>query len=259
MLDKVKTWAMVGMLVLGLVATCFLAVDKYWLKPVSPDPYVITPDPVVNAKAEVIIEGPVEIKIGQLARFTVEKSAGKTFKWQVLPATAVENLQIYDDGRRAVFSSPETGEVVFIVACSNDGDVDVKTYALKIITGTVVPPVNPDTPVNPATGVAGKVYEWAKTVQSPNLKAEAKQLADSFNAIAKRIDDGQLTTADAVAAATKAGNQTALGNSIQAWVPFLEKLQKEMRTQAEAGLLVTPPQHAILWRQIAEGLMNIAK
>jgi hypothetical protein len=243
MVDKVKTWVMVGMLVSGLAATCFLAVDKYWLKPVSPDSYVITPDAVVNAKAEVIIEGPAEITIGQLARLTVEKSAGKTFKWQVLPAAAAENLQIYDDGRRAVFSSPSTGEVIFIVACSNEGDVDVKTYALKITNGVVVPPNTPDTPVNPATGVVGRVYDWAKSV----------------NAIASQIDSGQLTTADDIAAATKVGNRTALGNSLQAWVPFLEKLQKEMRTQSEAGLLVTPPQHSLLWRQIAEGLMNIAK
>jgi hypothetical protein len=32
-----------------------------------------------------------------------------------------------------------------------------------------------------------------------------------------------------------------------------------MKTQAEAGLLVTPEQHATLWRQIAEGLALVAK
>ncbi len=260
MWEKMKTWVTVGVLVLGLVAIGFLAVDKYWLKPTpNPDAYVITPGPVVNAKAEIVIEGPAEIKIGQLARLTVEKSAGKTFKWQMLPAVAAENLQVYDDGRRAVFSSPTTGDYVFIVACSNEGDVDLKTYTLKVTNGGGGVVIPPDNPPNPATGLAGKVYEWAKSVQSPNLKAEAGQLAISFDSIAKKIEDGQLTTADQIAEATKLGNRAALGNSLQAWIPFLEKLQKEMRAQAEAGLLVTPAQHATMWRQIAEGLKNIAK
>lgn len=257
MLEKIKLWGIVALLSLGLMATGYLAIDKYIM--VKPKPgYVITPGPIVNAKAEIIIEGPAEIKVGQLARLTVEKSNGKTFKWKVLPAT--DNFQVYDDGRRAVFSSPIIGEFVFIVASANDGDVDVKTLTIKVTNeGGPIGPSPTPTPVNPATGLAGKVYEWSKSVTSANKKAEAGKLAESFSNIAKQIQDEQLTTADQIIAATKTGNQAALGNVLQSWVPFLEQLQKEMKTQAEAGLLVTPEQHAIMWRQIAEGLTNVAK
>jgi len=257
MWDKIKLWTIVTLLCLGLVATGYLAIDKYVVsKVVKPTPgYVITPGPIVNSKAEIIIEGPTEIKIGQLARLTVEKSNSKTFKWKVLPAT--DNFQVYDDGRRAVFSSPVMGEFVFIVAGANDGDVDVMTLTLRVTNEGGVGPS--PTPVNPATGLAGKVYEWSKAITSANKKAEAGKLAESFSNIAKQIQDGQLITADQIVAATKSGNQAALGNALQSWVPFLEQLQKEMKTQAEAGLLVTPEQHAIMWRQIAEGLMNVAK
>ncbi len=257
MLKNVNPWITAIVLAVLVLAGSFTVYDRYVVHRPNPSAYDnLAPGPVVNAKADVVIEGPTAIKIGQLARLDVAKSAGKTFKWKVLPATT--DFEVYDDGRRAVFSSGVAGEYTFIVACANDNDVDVKTYVVKVGEGGVVPGPVPG-PVNPATGMVGKVAELTRLVNSPNKKAEAAKLAEGFNGVIKQIQDGQLSTVDQIIEAQKIANRTAVGNSLSLWVPFLEALQKEMKSQAESGLLVTPEQHAALWKQIAEGLNLVAK
>jgi hypothetical protein len=257
MLKNVNPWITAVVLAVLVLAGSFTVYDRYVVHRANPSAYDnLAPGPVVNAKADVVIEGPNAIKIGQLARLDVSKSAGKTFKWKVLPTTT--DFEVYDDGRRAVFSSGLPGDFTFIVACANDNDVDVKTYVVKVGEGGDVTPPGPG-PVNPATGMAGKVVELTRLVNSPNKKAEAGKLAAGFTEVVKQIQDGQLTNADQIIEAQKLANRAAVGNSLALWVPFLEALQKEMKNQAESGLLVTPEQHAVLWKQIADGLNLVAK
>jgi hypothetical protein len=257
MLKTVNPWLAGLLLVCVILAGGFIVYDKGFTHRVNIDAYNnLVPGPVVNAKADIVIEGPTEIKVGQLARFDVTKSSGKTFKWKVLPATF--DFEVYDDGRRAVFSSGVSGEYVFIIACANDNDVDVKTFVVKVGGESVIPAPQPS-PVNPTTGMAGKTVEFTKAVNSPNKKSEAAKLAEGFTDVAKQIQDGKLISADQIIEAQKLANRAALGNNLAAWVPFLEALQKEMKTQAESGLLVTPTQHAELWSQIISGLNIVAK
>lgn len=257
MLKNVNPWITAAIIAVLVLAGSFTVFERYAVHHVNSSIYDnLSPGPVVNAKADVVIEAPNEIKIGQLARLDVSKSAGKTFKWKVLPITT--DFEVYDDGRRAVFSSGTAGDFTFIVACANDNDVDVKTYVVKVGEGGVTPGPLPG-PINPATGMTGKVVELTRLVNSPNKKAEAGKLSAGFTSVVKQIQDGQLTTADQIIESQKIANRAAVGNSLALWVPFLESLQKEMKTQAESGLLVTPEQHAVLWKQIADGLNLVAK
>jgi len=257
MLKTVNPWAAAILISIFVVLGSFAIYDKYIAKHTGSAVYDnLSPGPVINAKAEIIIEGPNEIGVGQLARLDVSKSVGKTFKWKTLPPT--QNFEVFDDGRKAVFSSGTAGEYTFIVACANDNDVDVKTYIIKVGDSGVTPGPTP-LPINPATGMMGKVVELTKLVNAPNKKAESAKLAASFTDVATQITAGQLTTAEQIIEAQKIANRAAVGNSLTAWVPFLEALQKEMKTQAESGLLVTPEQHAALWTQIAAGLNLVAK
>ncbi|MFA5420358.1 MAG: hypothetical protein WC341_18030 [Bacteroidales bacterium] len=256
MLESVKPWVAIVMLIVLVVAGSFVLYDKYIRPQTNINAYDnLSPGPIVNAKAEVVIEGPTEIKVGQLARLDVTKSVGKTFKWKVLPNTA--DFEFYDDGRKAVCSSGTPGEFTFIVACANDNDVDVKTFIIKVGEGSSPQPT--PGPVNPATGMVGKVVELTKLVNSPNKKAEAAKLANGFADTAKQIQGGQLTTVEQIIEAQKLATRAALGNNVTSWEPFVIALQKEMKSQAESGLLVTPEQHATLWKQIAEGLALVSK
>lgn len=254
MAEKVKNIVIFLVVMLALILSGTMAWEKYG--PKIPSNYDITPGPIVNAKADIIIEGPKEIKLGQLARLDVTKSAGKTFKWRVLPEGV--DFEVYDDGRKVIFSSGAAGVYTFIVACANDNDVDVKVLIITVGEGGgSAPPVIP--PVNPAAGLQGKIVSWATLVNSPNKKAEAAKLASSFASVQAEINSGQLDTIEEIISATKVANQSALGNSLVLWVPFLENLQKEMRANAESGLLVTPAQHAQMWGEIAVGLTVVSK
>jgi hypothetical protein len=255
MATKIKNLSIVLVAIIGLSAIGFLAWDK--LAASRPVNYDISPGPVVNAKAEIVIEGPKEVAVGHLARLDVTKSAGKTFKWRILPEGV--DFEVYDDGRKVVFSSGTPGEYTFIVACANDNDVDVKVLTIRVGEGVAPNPPSPPNPPAPSAGLQGKVVEWAGLVTSPNKKAEAKKLAESFANVQVAIADGRLSTADEIIAATKDANREALGNSLAVWVPFLEKLQKEMQAQAEAGLLVTLEQHAKIWSEISAGLFIVSR
>jgi len=255
MWTKVKNAAILLVAIAGLSVVGLLAWDNYG--PKTPVNYNITPGPVVNAKAEIIIEGPKEVAVGQLARLDVTKSAGGTFKWKVLPEGV--DFEVYDDGRKVIFSSGTPGDYVFIVACANDNDVDVKVLTIRVGEGSPVTPPGPPNPPAPSAGLSGKVVDWANLVTSPNKKAEAQKLAESFTKVRQDIVNGQLATAEQIIVATKDSNRAALGNSLALWVPFLEKLQKEMQLQAEAGVLVTPEQHAKVWGEIAAGLLTVSK
>lgn len=214
--------------------------------------------PVVNAKAEVILEGPTEVKVGHLARIDVTKSAGRTFKWSVLPVGV--DYEVYNDGRKLIFSSGTPGKYIFIVSCANENDVDHKIIEITVVAGYVPPtPPGPGPEPSPGTGLAGKVVEWCNLVQSPNKNAEAGALAQNFNLIAAQIESGKLRRAEGIIKATQKANRQALGHSLPQWVPFLEKLQRQMKDDALAGLLVTSAQHATMWRQIAEGLTIVSK
>jgi hypothetical protein len=208
-----------------------------------------------STKAEIIVEGSQKVKIGQLARLAVTKSAGKSFKWVVIPEGV--DFEVYNNGQNVIFSSGTPGSFTFVVACANGNEVDVKIVVIVVGEGEVVNPIDPPGPV--VLGLAGKVAEWTKLVTSPTKKVEAAKLSASFAAVQAEIQSGKLTTAEEIIAATKTANQGALGTSLAAWVPCLEKLQLEMKTQAEAGLLVTSEQHAKMWGEIAAGLAVASK
>jgi len=255
-MEKVKNIAIFLVMIIGISFIGHLA----WVKFVTQKfHYNITPGPIVNAKSDIVIEGPKEIKIGQLARLDVTKSAGKTFKWQILPSGV--DFEVYDDGRKVIFSSGIPGDYTFIVACANDNDVDIKVLTIKVLPndGSPIPGPVPPVPPSPVAGLKGQVIVWAGVVNSPNKKAEAAKLATSFLAIQASIKGGQLVTIEQIIEATKVANRESLGNSLQVWVPFLEQLQKYLQTQAEAGLLVTPEQHAQVWGEISEGLTIVSR
>lgn len=250
--EKVKNIAIFLVVVLGIGVFGHYAWDKY-ASNLLPN-YNIAG----GTKAEIIVEGSQKVKVGQLARLAVTKSAGKSFKWVVIPEGV--DFEVYNNGQNVIFSSGVPGSFTFVVACANGNEVDVKIVVIIVGEGEPVNPVNPVNPVDPQiVGLPGKIVEWSKLVNSPAKKAEAGRLSASFASVQADILSGKLTTAEEIIVATKSANQEALGNSITSWVPFLEQLQREMRSQAESGLLVTSDQHAKMWGEIATGLAAVSK
>ncbi len=214
-------------------------------------------DPVETEKnvAKIIIKASSEAEIGQLVRLDVSASKAESFRWLLVPNSA--DFEVYADGKRAVFSAREAGEYMFIVACAYKGTVSVSTHTIRVGNPTPRPG---DYPIveRPSTGAAisGWVPYWCSLTGRP--EKETRVLAESFEGIASTISAGVNTTPQEISEATGNANRQSLGDSIEAWKPFLLSLQNEFKNRATAGTLVSAEQHAEMWREVAKGLRAYA-
>ncbi len=262
MLTKIKNGAMIVILLAALGTLGFGAFSRWHSNPAPPTPIVPidnpdlpSPKPEVLSKAEIIVTAPDKVAIGQLIRVDISNSKGKTYKWRTIPENL--DIEVYDGGKKVCFSSPKVGIITLIVASANENDVDLKVIQITVGEPVIIPP-GPG-PVVPTT-LTGKVANWVTTlVKTENVKEEAAKLAASFNSIAAQIDKGTLTDVDKIADATSASNRAALKTTITDWMPFLTQLQKEFKSQAQAGTLVTAEQHAEVWKEVARGLEIASK
>ena len=206
--------------------------------------------------AHITVKSKTIAVVGELIRFDVSESVAESFKWLLVPESV--DFEVYDDGKRAVFSARKSGDYMFVIACAYKGTVDVTTHVVTVTgsSGPVDPP-NPGTyPVLPDPGVEAslkaRVSYWCSQAKSP--MNEAKQLAGSFDSVAAMISAGVYTTPQEIIEATGEANKEALGTRLKAWVPVLRKLQDEFQQMAQDGELVTPEQHAVTWRAVGDAL-----
>lgn len=204
----------------------------------SPAPAQGTDIPATEA--QVVLIAPSEARVGELVRFDASDSVADSFEWLVVPQSCPD-FEVYDAGRKAVFSARMEGDYQFIIACAKDGTVDVMSHVLHV---EGPPPM----PTNDRLDEWIPFWFWAENLP----KAEALALADSFEAIAARADelkqpkDWIIATADA--------NREVLGDRIDAWGPLLDKIGAALRARAENGALNTPEEHAAAWLEVAAGL-----
>lgn len=224
---------------------------------------VLTQDvvPVEGDKAEIIVSSQDTGVVGELIRFDVSSSIAESFKWILVPESV--DFEVYDNGKRAVFSARKPGEYMFVVACAFKSTVDVTTHVVTI--EGVVPddpddPGDPDWPtvVDPGDDapLQARVSYWCSQAKRP--PAEALALADSFESVAAMTVAGVYTTPEEIIQATSAANREALGTKLQQWVPVMRQLQDEFQQMAQDGELVTPEQHAETWREVAAHLQFYA-
>jgi hypothetical protein len=210
-----------------------------------------------TAAARLVIKGPTKGVVGELIRLDVSNSCGQSFKWLLVPESV--DFEVYDNGRRAVFSARKTGKYMFIMACALEDTVDVATHIV-----TIVKPGEPDPNKEypkvdkPIAGsdLAKMLPYWCSLAKRE--REEALALAESFEGIAAAIAAGAYTTPEEISKATGDANRTALKTSLDSWLPVLSKLQTELRRRSNIGELKTPEQHAEAWREIAEGLLAYA-
>jgi hypothetical protein len=205
--------------------------------------------------AKIVIKAQTTAEIGELVRFDVSASRAEAFKWILVPESV--DFEVYNDGRRATFSAREDGEYMFIVACAYESTVDVKTHI--VVVGNPGPKPD-DYPRVPRPDSEAALGEWVPYWCALTLRPEedALKLAESFDGVAATIAAGVNTTPAEIIKATGDSNRQALGDSVEDWKPFLLSLQNEFKKRAAAGTLVSPDQHAEMWREIATGLRAYA-
>jgi len=217
---------------------------------------VFTDDEELPAEcAKIIIKAQTTAEVGELVRLDVSASQAESFKWILVPDSV--DFEVYNEGRSATFSARKEGEYMFIVACAYKGKVDVMTHTITV--GNPGP--NPNDyprvlrPDSEAT-VGEWVPYWCALTMRP--KEGALKLAESFEGVATTISAGVNTTPAEIIKATGDSNRQALGDSVEDWKPFLLSLQNEFKKRAAEGTLLSPDQHADMWREVAAGLRAYA-
>jgi hypothetical protein len=205
--------------------------------------------------AKIVLKAPIEAEIGELVRFDVSASWAKSFKWVLVPESG--DFEVYDGGKRAVFSGRKSGEYMFIVACAYENTVDVIIHTVRV--GTPIPKPG-DYPVVAEPEADALFSEWLPYWCSLTVRTEAetRKLADGFDSVAAKISAGVYTTPEEIIKATGEANRLALGDSLEAWKMVLLSLQNEFKARADAGTLASPEQHADMWREVAAGLRAYA-
>lgn len=192
-------------------------------------------------QANIVLVAPNSARVGELVRLDVTGSTAASYKWLVVPPS--QDFEVYDSGRKAVFSARMPGEYVFVIAAACGDTVDVIRHVI-IVRG---PP-----PMPTSDALNEWIPFWAYTYNLPS--AEASLLAASFEEVAARDD---LETPEEWIKATSESNRAALGDKLAIWKPILDKIGEVLLKKAQDGSLMTPEQHKALWLEIASGLRKI--
>jgi hypothetical protein len=191
-----------------------------------------------DTAAQIVLQAPSTARVGELVRLDASESSADSFKWLLVPESV--DFEVYAEGQKAVFSARVPGEYLFIVAVAKEGSVDVVTWLLRVI--------GPPEPPNENSNITDHVVYWLWNLQ---VSDESKiALADNFD----RIANMDLGEPKEWIYETSRSNRDVLGDEYAVWKPFLQKVGAKLEKMAEYQQLTTPEEHAIVWRQIAEGL-----
>ncbi len=182
---------------------------------------------------QITINGPVLFQPGQLIELDASTSTATNLTWTILPYT--DNFKIIDSGRKAIFSSNgEKKEYVIVVSGWLRGKAAQCIYTITLGYDSNIA----------VTDLQEKIISWLPVDRT---SVEVIKLAQSFNSIARIIENGTLTTDSEIVEATAWSTTDALGDDIDKWKPFLKKLQEYLESSP-------PDDHAMTWREIARAL-----
>jgi hypothetical protein len=191
--------------------------------------------PALPLEAKIVLVAPDSITVGELARFDVSESIGESFRWIMVPDS--NDFEIYDGGKRAVFSARKPGDYRFIVACALGDTVDVVTHVIHVKGPLAEPTTN---------SLAEWIPYWRHQLNLPANEV----LAVGFASIAANADD--LPTPEEWISATATLTRSVLGDDLEMWQPLLEKIGKALGNMQ----LQTPEAHAAVWMEIADGFRS---
>jgi hypothetical protein len=183
------------------------------------------------ALAEIELTAPDTCVVGELVLLDASASLGDSLTWEVHPST--EDFRVF--GKQACFSGRAAGTFLVIIAGVEDEQPVLKTHTLTVEGGIV------------SSDLSSRMQEWAKLVTSENTSEEALKFAQSFRALA-----GAKIPVEQILEATADANRRALGESLEAWKPFLDRLGLYLDTLSVDGKLTTPADYQQTWVRLAD-------
>lgn len=196
-----------------------------------------------------VLQAPDVCEIGELVTLDASASASPEVTWKVVrvDATLEECMDFKAFGKVACFSAREASMWLVIVSgVGPDNQPIMMTHSITVDGGVPGP--------GPGPSIESKIKQWSRLVESDNTREEAIKLAQSFRALA-----GAELPVDKVLEATALANKQALGTSLQAWMPFLDKLGTHLDELAANDGLSTRDDYQRTWNAIADGIERAFK
>jgi hypothetical protein len=192
---------------------------------------------VPSAHAEIKLNAPDDCVVGELVTLDASESTCEQLKWQVLlvHSSLDECMDFKSFGKVACFSSriPSTW-LILISGVAEDGSPEMITHRLVVEGGIENPAV---------ANLESKIKTWSKLVKTD--REAAIKLAQSFRAISNAD-----IPAEKFLEATAKANKQALDDSLEAWMPFLDRLG----TYLDEVQLSTTADYQRVWVEIADGI-----
>lgn len=178
------------------------------------------------------LNAPKTCDVGELVR--IEAPADINLKWVILPETP--NFEVVNN--RAFLSAQATDTEFLIIVSGARADEPFLWTAKIVVTGEATP-----------LTLDVKVSRWLDLVESEHKLEEAKRLASVFRTLSTTEIE-----ATKILAATAVANRQALGESLEAWMPFLDALGSELDAFVENKQLETREDYREIWSLIAQGI-----
>lgn len=185
------------------------------------------------AQAEIKLKAPEYAVVGELIRIDASESDSETLKMELVPPS--EDFE--QVGKRAFLSSRTGGDYLLIIAGSENNEPVLKTHRIY---------VEPLVPPDPTVNLDSEIRRWLTQVRSDGGKEEARKLAQSFRFVA----GSPHTDVNNFLAATASSNRMVLGDSLDAWKPFLDGLGLYL----DANTPRTLEKYQQVWRTIADSI-----
>ncbi len=193
-----------------------------------------------EAKPGIQLKAPIKCEVGELIEFSAAGSNVDSLVWAIIPHTP--DFKIVTNERIAFFSAREPGKSFrLVIAGAKDGQAFL-VHQVLTVKGVSVP----------ASGLAAKVSDWVREVSPDDKDATLRAMARVFRRLA--IDED--ISVDEILQATAIANSAVLGDDLESWTPFLDKLGNELDDMIDDGRLSTKEQYQRAWIDIADGLTN---
>jgi hypothetical protein len=182
----------------------------------------------INGAAQELV-GADRTSPGTLASFEIIPA--QEVSWHIVtPSSNGKPYQVDSGTSKLYFASPERGTYTVIAGITVKGKPQLLTKTFT----------NGEEEVQPLPIPVTSLEQWIKTqvpilVKSQNLAAESKLVADCFEQIVQRMDDGTIKTAPnarsqlqiALTGALAQASPTAMTD----WTPFLEALSRQLEKE----------------------------
>jgi hypothetical protein len=183
------------------------------------------------------------VQVGELVRVDLRDSDLTGIDIDILPSS--KDFEIIDGGKRAYFSSRVGGEYLVLIAGAKEGSAALGYFRIIVKCKSAPTPATQE--------VARLCEDWIALVEEYEGKNEhIAAVAGVF----RKLADKQDVKVENMLEATAVANSAILGDSLDRWLPFFDKLGGQLDEYGKQGKIKSRDDYRQTWLAISDGIEN---